>query len=73
MLVEFSTLKEARAAIEGTNGTKMLDQTLAVDFAFVRPAPDKGARADGAKGGRGGGPRKGGRGRSRSPGAKDED
>ncbi|KAI4137290.1 MAG: hypothetical protein LQ340_008095, partial [Diploschistes diacapsis] len=67
-LVEFSTLKEARAAIEGTNGTKMLDQTLTVDFAFVRPAPNKG---EGGKGGRGG--RKGGRGRSRSPGAKDDD
>ena len=46
------------------NGTKLLDQTLAVDFAFVRPAPTKGEQG---KGGRGG--RKGARTRSRSPGA----
>ncbi|MCJ1402064.1 RNA-binding protein 8A [Xylographa trunciseda] len=61
-LVEYPTQKEAKAAIEGVNGTKLLDQTLAVDFAFVRPAPTKGEQA---KGGRGG--RKGGRARSRSP------
>ncbi|MCJ1293064.1 RNA-binding protein 8A [Xylographa carneopallida] len=62
-LVEYPTQKEAKAAIEGVKGTKLLDQTLAVDFAFVRPTPTKGEQG---KGGRGG--RKGGRARSRSPG-----
>jgi len=68
-LVEFPTQKEAKAAIEGTNGTKLLDQTLAVDFAFVRPVPNK----DAGKGGRGGRKSGGGRGRSRSPGATNDD
>ncbi|MCJ1320410.1 hypothetical protein MMC15_005749 [Xylographa vitiligo] len=63
-LVEYPTQKEAKAAIQGVNGTKLLDQTLAVDFAFVRPMPTKGEQG---KGGRGG--RKGGRARSRSPSA----
>lgn len=66
-------MSEARAAIDGANGTKLLDQTLAVDFAFVRPPPGKTGGASGsgaggaARGGRksGGG---GGRARSRSPG-----
>ena len=61
-LVEYPTQKEAKAAIEAVNGQKLLDQTLAVDFAFVRPMPVKGE----GKGGKGGG--KKGRGRSRSPG-----
>ena len=61
-------MKEAKAAIEGTNGTKLLDQTLAVDFAFVRPMPTKGEQGNAAKGGR-----RGGRERSRSPGARNED
>ncbi|MCJ1258942.1 RNA-binding protein 8A [Lignoscripta atroalba] len=72
-LVEYPTQKEAKAAIEGANGTKLLDQTIAVDFAFVRPPPPKkGEQGRGAGGGR-----KGGRARSRSPeagagGGKDE-
>ena len=56
-LVEFPTQKEARAAIEGANDTKLLDQTIGVDFAFVRPPPKE------AKGGKG----RGGRARSNSP------
>ncbi|OAA63753.1 RNA-binding protein [Niveomyces insectorum RCEF 264] len=41
-LIEYPTLKEARAAIDGAHQTKLLDQTVAVDFAFVRPPPSKG-------------------------------
>jgi len=62
VLVEYPTQREAKAAIEGANGAKLLDQILTVDFAFVRPPPKKGD----AQGGRGG--RKAERGRSRSPG-----
>ena len=63
VLIEYPTLQEAKAAIEGANGEKLLEQTINVDFAFVRPPPAKGAA--GGKGGR-----KGGKQRSRSPGAK---
>ncbi|CAG8974314.1 hypothetical protein HYALB_00006162 [Hymenoscyphus albidus] len=64
-LIEYPTLDEARAAIDGANGTKLLDQTIEVDFAFVRPPPGK------AKGGRA--PAKGrARSRSRSPAGRDE-
>ncbi|OAR00579.1 hypothetical protein LLEC1_00372 [Akanthomyces lecanii] len=66
-LIEYATLEEARAAIDGANDTKMLDQTIQVDFAFVRPPPGKGGR-----GGRGAGRRSArSRSRSRSPDAKD--
>lgn len=64
-LIEYPTLDEARAAIDGANGTKLLDQTIEVDFAFVRPPPAKG------KAGRP--PAKGrARSRSRSPAGGDE-
>ncbi|KAK1755089.1 RNA-binding domain-containing protein [Echria macrotheca] len=79
-LIEYPTLEEARAAIDGADGTKLLEQTVSVDFAFVRPPPGKrgadqagqGGRGEG--GGRGGGGSGGrgrgrGRSRSRSPGA----
>lgn len=66
MLIEYPTLTEAKAAIEGANGEKLLEQTIGVDFAFVRPPPSKGQ-----SGGRGA--RKGGRPRSRSPGEKKEE
>ena len=58
-LVEFPTQKEARAAIEGAGGVKLLDQTIGVDWAFVRPPPKEGGKG-GKKGRRGGS-------RSRSP------
>ncbi|EFW99509.1 RNA-binding protein [Grosmannia clavigera kw1407] len=46
-LIEYPTLNEARAAIDGAHQTKLLDQTVQVDFAFVRPPPTKGRdRAD---------------------------
>lgn len=62
-LIEYSTLQEARAAIDGAHNSKLLDQTISVDFAFVRPPPGKGNRAPGGRG-----PRRA-RSRSRSPGA----
>ncbi|KAG8533584.1 RNA-binding protein 8A [Bacidia gigantensis] len=66
-LVEFPTQKEARAAIEGANGTKLLDQTIGVDYAFVRPPPKEGKGGQQRGGGKGGKGRDGGRERSRSP------
>ena len=64
MLIEYPTLAEAKAAVQGANGEKLLEQTIAVDFAFVRPPPSKSQA--GTKG-----PRKsGGRQRSRSPGER---
>ncbi|TWU76242.1 hypothetical protein ED733_004771 [Metarhizium rileyi] len=70
-LIEYTTLEEARAAIDGAHETKLLDQTISVDFAFVRPPPGKGAKGGRAGGGAGGGGRRQ-RSRSRSPVAKDE-
>ncbi|OAQ62816.1 RNA recognition motif domain-containing protein [Pochonia chlamydosporia 170] len=67
-LIEYATLEEARAAIDGAHDTKLLDQTISVDFAFVRPPPGKGGR--GGRAGGAGGRRQ--RSRSRSPVAKDE-
>ncbi|KAL2173508.1 uncharacterized protein P884DRAFT_251696 [Thermothelomyces heterothallicus CBS 202.75] len=80
-LIEYTTLEEARAAIDGANNTDLLGQTVKVDFAFVRPPPGKAtnnARPGG--GGGGGGAARGsnrgarsGRSRSRSPGAGRDD
>ena len=75
-LIEYLTLEEARAAIDGANDTKLLDQTIQVDFAFVRPPPGKAGGAANRGGGRGAGPNRGhrsGRSRSRSPGAGAKD
>jgi RNA-binding protein 8A len=70
VLIEFPTLEEAKAAVEGVNGTKLLDQTISVDFAFVRPPPTKASNNQSR-----GGPARGGksRNRSRSPGARRDD
>ena len=69
-LIEYSTLPEARSAIEAINGAKLLDQTLSVDYAFVRPPPgNKGKGGNNQRGGRGGRARSRSRERSRSPGA----
>ncbi|KAL8995977.1 MAG: hypothetical protein Q9169_004393 [Polycauliona sp. 2 TL-2023] len=73
VLLEYTTQSSAREAIRGANGIKLLDQTLGVDFAFVRPPPaaatakkdGKGRGAGGSGGGGGGGA--GRKGRSRSP------
>jgi len=64
VLIEYPTLSEAKAAIEGANGEQLLEQTISVDFAFVRPPPSKGQSGGGRSG------RKAGRQRSRSPGAR---
>lgn len=50
-MIEYPTLKEARAAIDGAHQTKLLDQTVQVDFAFVRPPPAK-VRNERDRGGR---------------------
>ncbi|KAF7190489.1 RNA-binding protein 8A [Pseudocercospora fuligena] len=63
VLIEYPTVQEAKAAIEGANGELLLEQTIHVDYAFVRPPPTKNNSAP--KGGR-----KGGRDRSASPGAR---
>ena len=34
-LVEYGTKEEARTAVETSNGSSLLDQTLGVDFAFA--------------------------------------
>ena len=72
MLIEYATLDEAKAAIDGANNTKLLDQTITVDYAFVRPPVERGQGGGrGGRGGRSGGRddrRGGGRNRSRSPG-----
>jgi RNA-binding protein 8A len=70
-LIEYSTLPEASAAIKGLNNSKLLDQTIQVDYAFVRPPPsNKGKGGGGPKGSRGGRARSRSRDRSRSPGAE---
>ncbi|KAK0664576.1 hypothetical protein QBC41DRAFT_258954, partial [Cercophora samala] len=79
-LIEYSTIEEARAAIDGAHNTPLLDQNVQVDFAFVRPPPGKqhqghngeirGGRSGGARGRDNRGQRSG-RSRSRSPGARD--
>lgn len=64
MLIEYPTLAEARAAIEGANGVELLEQTISVDFAFVRqPEKPSGAGRAGRKSG-------GEKARSRSPGER---
>ncbi|KAL2136498.1 hypothetical protein VTI74DRAFT_3323 [Chaetomium olivicolor] len=76
-LIEYTTLEEARAAIDGAHNTELLDQTVQVDFAFVRPPPGKGnPRSGGGAGGPARGSNRGarsGRSRSRSPGASKEE
>lgn len=63
-LIEYPTLDEAKEAIAGANGQQLLEQTIGVDFAFVRPPPSKNS------GGASRGGRKSDRRRSRSPGAR---
>lgn len=67
-LVEFPTVDEAKAAIQGAHKTKLLDQTIEVDFAFVRPIPNKGHRDTGNSKKTEGRERMRDRDRSKSPG-----
>ena len=39
-------MEEAQAAIDTCNGEKFLEQTINVDYAFVRPPPNKSDRRD---------------------------
>ncbi|KAG9200072.1 hypothetical protein G6514_007669 [Epicoccum nigrum] len=71
ILIEYSTLDEANAAIKGANGEELLEQKVTVDFAFVRPPPaGKGRPRDHDKRASG---RGAGRARSRSPGRDGSD
>ncbi|GIJ82801.1 RNA-binding protein 8A [Aspergillus pseudoviridinutans] len=66
-LIEYSTLPEASEAIKALDGAKLLDQTIHVDYAFVRPPPSNKGKGGPPKGGRGGRGRSRSRDRSRSP------
>ncbi|ORY65653.1 hypothetical protein BCR35DRAFT_295093 [Leucosporidium creatinivorum] len=53
-LVEYETEDEAKAAIAGASGSQLLEQTLTVDFAFVRPPVGQtNVKGSGARKGRG--------------------
>ncbi|GAB5588450.1 hypothetical protein Unana1_03350 [Umbelopsis nana] len=45
-LIEYETYKEAKAAIDNANNTKFYDQTIHVDFTFVRPPENAGRQQD---------------------------
>lgn len=66
-LIEYSTLEEAKAAIAGASGKKILDRPISADFAFIR-GPTKNDRGN-RVGSRGRGGHR--RGRSQSPGGRD--
>ncbi|KAF1831395.1 RNA-binding domain-containing protein [Decorospora gaudefroyi] len=71
VLIEYSTLDEAKAAVKAANGQELLEQKVTVDFAFVRPPTSSKSRArdhDRRQSGRGAG-----RARSRSPGRDGDD
>jgi len=59
-LVEYETHREAKAAIDGLNGTDILGQIVSCDFAFVRPPAGGGGKPG----------RRDGRKRSASPGRR---
>ncbi|KAF9981238.1 hypothetical protein BGZ65_004173 [Modicella reniformis] len=70
-LIEYEAFSEAKAAIDNMNGSKLLDQTLACDFAFVKPSntnDDRGRRGFSSRSRGGYNGRRSGR--SRSPGRR---
>ncbi|TFK63260.1 RNP containing family member [Pluteus cervinus] len=38
-LVEYETMADAQAAIDGASGTSLLEQVIQCDYAFIRPPP----------------------------------
>ena len=68
-LIEYATLDEASQAIQNLNGSKLLEQTIHVDYAFVRPPPSGRNKAGAQGASRGEKNRNRSRSRSRSPGA----
>jgi RNA-binding protein 8A len=66
-LIEYATLEEAKAAIAGASGKKILDRPIYADFAFIRGPKNERGNRSGAGGPRGGNRR----GRSQSPEARD--
>lgn len=48
-LVEYETYKEASTAIKNLDGTDLLGQQMSVDWAFVKPKVERGARRSGRR------------------------
>ncbi len=48
--MEYETMAEAQAAIDGASGTTLLEQTIQCDFAFVRPPPSGPKKGRGPRG-----------------------
>ncbi|KAJ7780221.1 RNP containing family member [Mycena maculata] len=49
-LVEYETMNEAQAAIDGAAGTMLLEQAIQCDYAFVRPPPTGPKKGRGPRG-----------------------
>ncbi|KAJ7230495.1 RNA-binding domain-containing protein [Mycena pura] len=49
-LVEYETMNDAQAAIDGASGTTLLEQTVQCDYAFVRPPPSGPKKGRGPRG-----------------------
>lgn len=49
-LVEYETMAEAQAAIDGAAGTPLLEQAIQCDYAFVRPPPSGPKKGRGPRG-----------------------
>ncbi|KAJ7623745.1 RNP containing family member [Roridomyces roridus] len=49
-LVEYETMTDAQAAIDGASNTPLLEQTIHCDYAFVRPPPSGPKKGRGPRG-----------------------
>ncbi|KAJ7036501.1 RNP containing family member [Mycena alexandri] len=49
-LVEYETMNDAQAAIDGASGTSLLEQQIQCDYAFVRPPPSGPKKGRGPRG-----------------------